>query len=127
MQRQTVVRVAREVGKWIPALLLALIFLPQGWAKFSDTSGWARAFRVWGYPGWFRILIGILESFGALLLLWPRTAAIGALTIIVIMLGGMGTHLVLEHGRHMTSEVVPLTLAIIVLVLRLDQLRGRRA
>jgi putative oxidoreductase len=118
VERQTVVRVAREVGKWIPVVLLLFIFLPQGWAKFSDTSGWARAFRIWGYPDWFRITIGVMELLAALVLLWPRTAALGALTIIVIMLGGMGTHLVLEHGRHMTSEVVPLTLATIVLIVR---------
>jgi hypothetical protein len=34
------------------------------------------------------------------------------------MLGAMGTHLALDHGRHLTSEVVPLTLATIVLIAR---------
>jgi hypothetical protein len=42
--------------------------------KFDDASGWARASNVWGYSGWFRVLIGALELAAALLLLWPRTA-----------------------------------------------------
>src|SRR5678809_1736705 len=78
MQRETVKKVAKVFGSWLPVILLVLIFAPQGWAKFSDDSGWARAFRHWGYPTWFRVLIGIAEVGGALLLLHPRTARIGA-------------------------------------------------
>ena len=101
---------ARLIGTWLPAVLLAFIFVPQGWAKFSDTSGWAVAFRHWGYPDWFRILIGVVELSAVVLLLSGRAAVVGALLIIAVMLGAMGTHLVFDHGRHMTSEVVPLTL-----------------
>jgi putative oxidoreductase len=120
VQRETVVRVAKEVGKWIPALLLVMIFVPQGWSKFSDTSGWAAAFRGWGYPDWFRIGIGVIELVAAACLLWRRTAPVGALLIIAVMLGGMGTHIAFDNGRHLTSEVVPLTLSLILLWLRWD-------
>jgi putative oxidoreductase len=123
MNRQQVVTVAKEAAKWIPALLLVLIFVPQGWSKFSDTSGWAAAFRHWGYPIWFRIAIGVIEVVAAALLLWRRTAPVGAALIVIVMLGGMATHLAFDNGRHMTSEVVPLTLAVSVLWLRKDYLR----
>jgi uncharacterized membrane protein YphA (DoxX/SURF4 family) len=128
MTRSQFVAAARFVGTWLPAVLLVLIFVPQGLAKFNDSSGWARAFRVWGYPDWFRITIGVLEVLAAVLLIAGRTAALGAITIIAIMLGGMATHLIFEGGRHMTSEVVPLTLATIVLVIRRRQISaiGRR-
>ena len=118
MSNQSLVRIAKTVGKWIPALLLVLIFAPQGYSKFSDTSGWAKAFRAWGYPDWFRITIGAVELLAVALLLWARTAAIGAILIICVMLGAWGTHLVFENGRHMTSEVVPLVLASIVVLVR---------
>jgi putative oxidoreductase len=118
MEKATLVKAARGIGMWIPAILLVLIFVPQGWSKFDDGSGWANAFRLWHYPDWFRITIGVLELGAALLLLYGRTAAFGAIIIIVVMLGGMGTHLVKDNGRHMTSEIVPLTLATIVLVVR---------
>jgi uncharacterized membrane protein YphA (DoxX/SURF4 family) len=118
-------RIAASIAPYIPALLLITIFAPQGWAKFSDTSGWAIAFRHWGYPDWFRVMIGAVELTACVLLPWGRTAVIGALLIVAVMLGAMGTHLALEHGRHMTSEVVPLTLAIILLVLRRRQISLR--
>ena len=118
--------VGRALAIWVPTVLLMLIFLPQGWSKFSDTSGWAVAFRVWGYPTWFRITIGVLETLGALSLLWGRTAMLGAALIIAIMLGGTGTHIVKEHGRHVTSEIVPITLATVVLVMRWRARRRER-
>jgi putative oxidoreductase len=116
--RFSAARIGLAAARWIPALLLLTIFLPQGWAKFSDQSGWAAAFRGWGYPVWFRVVIGIIELSACALLLWPRTARFGAAGIIAVMLGAMGTHLALDHGRHLTSEVVPLTLATIVLIAR---------
>ena len=123
MTKAHLITAAKFVGTWLPAVLLVLIFVPQAFAKFHDTSGWAQAFRVWGYPDWFRITIGVLELLAALLLIAGRTAALGALIIIVVMLGAWATHLIFEGGRHMTSELVPLTLATIVLVIRRKQLR----
>lgn len=122
MQRATAIKAAKTVGMWIPAILLVLIFAKQGLAKFDDSSGWARAFRHWGYPDWFRITIGIAEISAVVLLLLGRTAAFGALLIILVMLGGTTTHLVFDGGRNVTSELVPLILASIVLVSRRDQL-----
>jgi putative oxidoreductase len=119
-------RVRKAAGlaaKWIPALLLVLIFAPQGWSKFSDTSGWAVAFRHWGYPDWFRMLIGAMELSAVALLLSGRGAVLGALLIVVVMLGGMGTHIVFDQGRHLTSEVVPLTLALVVLLMRREEVK----
>jgi putative oxidoreductase len=121
MQTRTVINVAKLIGPWIPAILLVLIFAPQGWSKFFDDSGWARAFRHWGYPDWFRQAIGVLELAAVALLLLGRTAAFGAIIIIVVMLGAMATHVIFDGGRHLTSEVVPLTLATIVLALRRHQ------
>lgn len=122
MTRSHFITAAKFVGTWLPAVLLVLIFVPQGLAKFNDTSGWAQAFRFWGYPDWFRILIGVLELLAVVLLIAGRTAALGAIVIILVMLGGMATHLIFEGGRHITSEIVPLTLATIVLVIRRKQL-----
>jgi len=122
MTRAHLIKAARVIGTWLPAILLVLIFVPQGLAKFDDASGWARAFRLWGYPDWFRITIGALELLAALLLITGRFAVLGAMTIVVIMLGGMATHLIFEGGRHMTSEIVPLTLATIVFVIRRKEL-----
>jgi uncharacterized membrane protein YphA (DoxX/SURF4 family) len=124
MNKTRLVNAAKVAGMWVPAILLILLFARQGWAKFSDTSGWAAAFRHWGYPDWFRVLIGILELTAALLLALGRTAALGAIIIIVVMLGAWATHLIFDGGRHMTSELMPLVLATIVLIVRRRSVRS---
>jgi uncharacterized membrane protein YphA (DoxX/SURF4 family) len=118
--RWSVRAAAAVAATWVPSILLALIFVPAGVAKFSDDSGWARAFRHWGFPVWFRVLIGVLEVGAAALVLVPRrlaarAAPVGAVIVVAVMLGGMATHVVRDGGRHMTSEVVPLALATLVL------------
>ena len=100
---------------WVPTLFLVYVFVQQGWSKFDDASGWARAFRVWHYPVWFLVLIGVVEVSAALLLLVRRTAPIGAIMIACVMLGGMGTHIFRGHPEQVTSEVMPLVLSLIVL------------
>jgi uncharacterized membrane protein YphA (DoxX/SURF4 family) len=118
MDRVRVLRWSRLAGMWVATVLLATIFIPQGIAKFSDTSGWAKAFSHWGYPKWFRMAIGVIELGGIALLCWPRVARWGAAAILVVMGGAWVTHLAFDHGRHMTSEVVPITLATLVLWFR---------
>jgi putative oxidoreductase len=109
-------RIAVEVLLWAVSLLLVSVFVPAGWAKFDASSGWARAFNTWGYPVWFRVLIGAMEIGAAALLLWPRTAAYGAAIIVAVMLGGMGTHVFVEHRpARATSEMLQLVFAAIVL------------
>lgn len=103
-----------DIALWVPALFLAYVFFRQGTAKFSDTSGWARAFVLWHFPVWFRVLIGCLETGAAGLLLTRRTAPIGAAIIAIVMLGGMGTHIYWGHPSQVRSEVVPLVLSLIV-------------
>jgi putative oxidoreductase len=122
MRRPTPRAAAAFLAAWIPALLLVLIFTPAALAKFSDDSGWAAAFRHWGYPDWFRVLVGVVELLAVVCLLWGRTAILGALLVCAVMLGGMGTHAVFDHGRHMTSEIVPLVLAGVILLTRRRQL-----
>ena len=109
-------RILLEVVLWVFALFLAWVFARQGVSKFSDDSGWARAFRFWHFPVWFRILIGVAETTAALLLLWKRTAAAGAGIILVVMLGAMATHVYWGRPGQVTSEILPLVLATAVLL-----------
>ena len=115
-----------DVLLWIVALFLAYVFTKQGMAKFSDSSGWAQAFRVWHFPIWFRLCVGAAEISAALLLLTRRTASGGALVIIVVMVGAMGTHIWWGHPGQITSEILPLTLATILAVGRRTRFFQRR-
>jgi uncharacterized membrane protein YphA (DoxX/SURF4 family) len=109
-------QVVLDVVLWVFALFLAWVFVRQGTAKFSDTSGWARAFRAWHFPVWFRVVIGMLETSAALLLLTRRTAFAGALIIIVVMIGAMATHVYWARPGQVTSEILPLVLATLVAI-----------
>jgi putative oxidoreductase len=109
-------QVVVDIVLWVFALFLAWVFVRQGMAKFSDTSGWARAFRVWHFPVWFRVLIGVAEVAAAALLLTRRTAFAGATVIIVVMIGAMGTHVYWGRPGQITSEILPLFLAIMVAI-----------
>lgn len=104
-----------DIALWVPTLFLVYVFARQGSAKFSDSSGWARAFAAWHFPVWFRMLIGGCEMAAALLLLTRPTAPVGAAVVALVMLGGMGTHIYWGQPRQVTSEVFPLVLSLIVL------------
>jgi putative oxidoreductase len=107
-------KVVLEIVLWVFALFLAWVFSRQGITKFSETSGWAQAFRAWHFPVWFRMLIGGAEVAAAVLLLSRRTAFAGAVIIIVIMLGAMATHVYWGRPGQVTSEILPLFLASMV-------------
>ncbi len=122
--------IAKIVGVWLVTILLVLVFARAGFAKFSSTSGWARIFALWGYPVWFRVAVGVAEVGATALLLIPSVAAYGAITIILIMIGGMATHVVQGDPRHVTSELIPMLFALVVFLARrapLIRLLRRRA
>ena len=119
-------RIVWDVVLWAFALFLAWVFIRQGIAKFSDSSGWARAFRVWHFPVWFRVCVGVAETAAALLLLTRRTASAGAMIIVAVMIGAMATHVWWGHPEQVTSEVLPLVLATIVAVGRRESFFLRR-
>jgi putative oxidoreductase len=119
-------KVVLEIVLWVFALFLAWIFGRQGFAKFSDTSGWAQAFRAWHFPVWFRMLVGGAEIAAAVLLLTRRTAFAGAIIIIVIMIGAMGTHVYWGRPGQVTSEILPLFLASMVALGRRKSFFPRR-
>jgi uncharacterized membrane protein YphA (DoxX/SURF4 family) len=109
-------KVAREIVLWVLALFLALLFFRQGLSKFPADGGWAHAFAAWHFPAWFRTFIGVLEIAAAVLLIWPRTAFAGATLVVVIMLGGMGTHIWWGHPSQVFHEAMPLVLATVVAI-----------
>jgi uncharacterized membrane protein YphA (DoxX/SURF4 family) len=83
----------KTVTVWLLQILLALLFLAASAGKVMGNPQIAEMFKVWGYPGWFLLAIGILELAGAVGLLIPRTAGLAALALIGIMIGAAYTHL----------------------------------
>lgn len=107
-------KIAKEVAVWILTALLVLMFTNAGVRKFFEHGGWTQMFRFAGFPDWFRILIGVLETGAAALLVVPRTAAYGAMLAIVIMLGAVGTVIATMHGHNMVKGLIPATVSLLV-------------
>jgi putative oxidoreductase len=96
----TKARLLKEVVIWIITLMLALVCLRSGLMKMPGVPGvefWIRDFQRWGYPDWFRLLVGVAELLSFALLLIPRFAGYGAIVFAVVMLGAIFTHS--SHGE----------------------------
>jgi len=106
--------IAKEVAVWVLTLLLVLMFTNAGIRKFPESGGWTRMFRNAGFPDWFRILIGVIEVTAAALLLFPRTAAYGAITVIVVMIGAIGTVAMTVGHQFLLRGLIPASVALIV-------------
>jgi putative oxidoreductase len=81
-------RKTRTITLWLVSAALAVLFTVAGIAKFAD-AGVREQFSHWGYPDWFRALVGVLEIGGGLALLLPGLAWRGALILGVVMLGAV--------------------------------------
>jgi putative oxidoreductase len=124
----TKTRIAKEVAIWIVTLLVALVCLRSGPMKMPGMSGvefWIRDFARWGYPDWFRVVVGIMELVAFLLLLIPRSAGYGALIFATVMLGAIVTHATHGEFGRLPFNFILLALAVIVVFVRGVRLSGR--
>ncbi len=87
----------RRVTAYVLGVLVAFVFVSQGLMKFDPDGFWTPAFERWGYPVWFRYLIGVLETAGGALLLVPRAATYGAGVLLPVMVGAFITRM--SDGR----------------------------
>lgn len=81
----------RNTLTWVLSILLAIGFVMGAIMKISGKMD--DAFATWGYPAWGPYAVAIVELIGAILLLIPKTRKIGAVLIICIMVGAIGTHM----------------------------------
>ncbi|HEY7878693.1 MAG TPA: DoxX family protein [Gemmatimonadaceae bacterium] len=83
---------------WILGVALAIVFLVTGAAKLIGTpTFYLQASAMRGFPEWIRILVGGVEVLGAVALLMPRSAALGAITLAILMFPAAAT-------QHMSGQ-----------------------
>lgn len=72
-------------------------------------------FEEWGYPSWFRFVVGASELGAAALLVRRPTRPIAAGLLLVIMLGAVATHLVNNDPfAHSVSAYLHLVLSAVI-------------
>jgi uncharacterized membrane protein YphA (DoxX/SURF4 family) len=85
-------------------VLLALGYLAAGAGKLTGAAN--QMFTHWGYPTWFATVIGVLELFGAIGLLIPKTTRFAVLGLTVIMFGAIYTHLSNHEGPQVLRPII---------------------
>ncbi|HEX3934213.1 MAG TPA: DoxX family protein, partial [Puia sp.] len=78
---------------WVLRILAALILLQTLFFKFSAAEESVYIFSKLGIEPWGRIGSGVIELIASILLLIPRTTAIGAVLGLGVMSGALFFHL----------------------------------
>ena len=78
---------------WVLRILAAVILLQTLFFKFSGAEESVYIFSTLGMEPWGRIGTGVVELIASILLLVPRTTAIGAMLGLGVMSGALFFHL----------------------------------
>jgi putative oxidoreductase len=104
---------ALNITLWILQMLTAAVLVMAGGTKLAGAEMHIAMFEKIGLGQWFRYFTGGLEVVGAILLLMPKRAAIGAAMLAVTMAGAIATHLFIIGGSPAPAIVILLmTLAV---------------
>jgi putative oxidoreductase len=114
-------RPSRRIGAWTVQGILAAAFLAAGSAKLAGVPFMVELFDQIGIGQWFRIVTGVVEVAGAIALVVPSLASVGALWLGFTMVCAVATHLFILHTSPVPAIVLGLLNALIV-YLRRDEL-----
>jgi putative oxidoreductase len=114
-------RPSRRIGAWTLQGILAAAFLAAGSAKLAGVPYMVELFGQIGLGQWFRIATGVVEVTGAVALVLPGLASIGALWLGFTMVCAVATHVFILHSSPVPAIVLGLLNALVV-YLRRDQL-----
>jgi uncharacterized membrane protein YphA (DoxX/SURF4 family) len=87
-----------RIAGWIVVGLTSLFFIQSGLQKLLGTEQIIDHFDALGYPDWSRIVIGIAEILGAVLLGWPRLTVWAAAALGVLMIGAVASEWLAGQG-----------------------------
>lgn len=91
---------------WLLQIAVAVMFLTAGWPKLAGAPLMVQTFDAIGIGQWLRYLTGALEIGGAVLLFVPALAALGALTLAIVMVGAILTHAFVLGGSAIPAMVL---------------------
>lgn len=118
---------AATIGVWTLQVLGAAAFIAAGGFKLAAAPQMVDIFNQIGVGQWFRVVTGIVEVGGGLLLLVPSRAAFGGLLLAVTMIFAAATHLFVIGGSPVPALILFLVTAGVAWLRRgqFTALRGR--
>ena len=114
-------RPARRLGAWTLQVILSAAFLAAGSAKLAGVPDMVELFGQIGLGQWFRVATGVVEVTGAVALILPGLASIGALWLGFTMVCAVATHVFVLHTSPVPASVLGVLNAVVV-YLRRDEL-----
>ncbi|SDO09435.1 DoxX family protein [Afipia sp. GAS231] len=114
-------RPSRRIGAWALQGIIAAAFLAAGAAKLAGVPFMVDLFEQVGLGQWFRVVTGVVEVVGAVALLVPGLASLGALWLGGTMVGAVATHVFVLHTSPVPAIVLGVLNALVV-YLRRDEL-----
>jgi hypothetical protein len=119
-----------RIVSWVCQITAAVILGQTLFFKFTGAPESVYIFTTLGAEPWGRIGSGVLELVAALLLLYPRTPALGAALAIGLMGGAIGAHLTRlgidvqgDGGTLFALAVIVLIASLVVIAIRRRDLR----
>lgn len=105
-----------DVIGWALRVLVALIFLYEGFDKFGERRLWIRVFAEIGIGQWFRYATGMLEIVGAALILVPRATMAAVAMLLCILVGAFLAHIfIIGIGLPHTAIVLVLFTTVVAI------------
>jgi len=89
---------------WILRLIVAIIMLQTLFFKFTASEESVYIFSTLGIEPWGRIGSGIVELIAAILILFPKSTAFGALLAAGLMSGAIISHLFTPLGIEVKGD-----------------------
>ena len=114
-------RPSRRIGAWTLQGILAAAFVAAGSAKLAGVPYMVELFNQIGIGQWFRVVTGIVEIAGAIALVFPGLASVGALWLGGTMVFAVATHVFVLHTSPVPAIVLGILNALVV-YLRRDEL-----
>ena len=115
------VKKSTNIIAWVLQVLLAAAFLAAAGAKLAGLPMMVQVFDQIGLGQWFRVVTASVELAGAVALLVPGFAGLGALWLGATMFFATLTHIAILHTSAAPAMVL-FALALILAWLRRDQL-----
>ena len=112
--------------RWTVQVLVAAAFLTAGSAKLAGDPSMVAVFDQVGIGQWFRYMTGAVEITGAVLILIPKAAILGAALLACTMAAAIFTHLAVIGGNPLPAAML-LGLNLLVLWLRRDEVSAHLA
>ena len=103
----------KSAGLWFLQAASAAIFVMAGVAKLTGAGSMVQAFAAVGLGQWLRYFTGVLEVVGAVALLVPAFAGVGAVWLTAVMVGAVIAHLAVLGGNPALPVALLVAMAIV--------------